>query len=128
MENQKYNLGLETLTKVDGDGGHKVIDSLNSIAPDLGKYIIEFAFGEVYNRSGLTLKQRELATIAGLTAMGKCQPQLKVHINGAINVGCSRKEIIEVIIQMAVYAGFPAALNGISVAKEVFNEVDSMSE
>jgi 4-carboxymuconolactone decarboxylase len=54
--------------------------------------------------------------------MGNALPQLKVHIHGALNVGCSRTEVIEVIIQMAVYAGFPAALNGLSAAKEVFDE------
>ena len=61
-------------------------------------------------------------TVAALTAMGCCMPQLKVHIKGALNVGCTKQEIIEIIIQMAVYAGFPVALNGISAAKEVFEE------
>ena len=54
--------------------------------------------------------------------MGNAFPQLKVHIHGALNVGCSRIEVIEIIIQMAAYAGFPAALNGLSAAKEVFDE------
>jgi 4-carboxymuconolactone decarboxylase len=72
----------------------------------------------------LDLKSREIATIAALTALGNAQPQLKVHIHGALNVGCTREEVIEVIIQMAVYAGFPAALNGMFTAKEVFKERD----
>jgi 4-carboxymuconolactone decarboxylase len=117
-----YKKGLNTLYMVDGDGGKRVIESLENIAPDLGNYIIEFVFGEIYNRKGLDLKQREIATVAALTALGSCQPQLKVHIRGALNVGCTREEIIETIIQMAVYAGFPAALNGIISAKEVFAE------
>jgi 4-carboxymuconolactone decarboxylase len=57
-----------------------------------------------------------------LTALGNAQPQLKVHIRAALNVGCSKAEILEVIMQMAVYAGFPAALNGLFAAKEVFAE------
>ena len=54
--------------------------------------------------------------------MGNALSQLKVHINGALNVGCSQTEVIQVIIQMALYAGFPGALNGLSAAKEVFDE------
>lgn len=62
---------------------------------------------------------------AALTALGHAQPQLKVHLHGALNVGCTREELVEVIIQMAVYAGFPAALNGMATAKEVFRERDA---
>jgi 4-carboxymuconolactone decarboxylase len=90
----------------------------------LGRYIIEFAFGDIYARPGLDLKLREIATVAALTALGNAQPQLKVHIHGALNVGCTREEVVEVILQMAVYAGFPAALNGVTAAKEVFQERD----
>jgi 4-carboxymuconolactone decarboxylase len=82
--------------------------------------VIQFGFGQVYSRAGLTLQQRELATIAALTAMGNAQPQLKVHIGAALNVGLSQTEIVETMIQMSVYAGFPAALNGLFAAKEVF--------
>lgn len=86
--------------------------------------LIEFPFGNIYSRPGLDLKSREIAVVAALTAMGNAAPQLKVHIQGAINVGCTRQEIVEVIIQMAVYARFPAALNGLFAAKEVFAEND----
>lgn len=120
MDNQRYKSGLNKLREIDGEAGQKVIDSLASISPDLAKYTIEFPFGDIYQRPGLDLKSRELATVAALTALGHCQPQLNVHINGALNVGCKPEEIREVIIQMAVYAGFPAALNGMLVAKEVF--------
>jgi len=124
MANDRYAEGLEKLDEIDGEAGHNVMDSLKDIAPDLGKYIIEFAFGDVYSRPGLDLKSREIATVAALTALGTAAPQLKVHINGALNVGCTRKEVVEIIIQMAVYAGFPAALNGIAAVKEVFKERD----
>jgi 4-carboxymuconolactone decarboxylase len=100
------------------------VESLKDIAPDFADLLIEFPFGDVYSRSGLDLKSREIATVAALTAMGTATPQLKVHVHGALNVGCSRQEIIEVMIQMAVYAGFPAALNGLFVAKAIFDERD----
>lgn len=122
MNNQRYESGLKKLNEIDGEAGQKVIDSLAAISPDLAKYTIEFPFGDIYRRPGLDLKSRELATVAALTALGNCLPQLNVHINGALNVGCKPEEIVEVIIQMAVYAGFPAALNGMFIAKEVFIE------
>ena len=121
----RYQQGWKKLTEVDGYAGEQVIESLKDIAPDLARYIIEFPFGDIYSRPGLDLKKREIATVAALTALGNAQPQLKVHINGALNVGCTREEVVETIIQMAVYAGFPAAINGISAAKEVFANRDT---
>lgn len=125
---ERYRRGWERLREVDGKAGEQVIDSLEDVAPDLARYVIEFPFGDVYTRPGLDLRSRELATVAALTALGTAEPQLKVHVHGALNVGCTREEVVEVIIQMAVYAGFPAALNGIGVAKEVFDERDAEAE
>ncbi len=124
MEHDRYQRGWEKLKKIDGEAGERVIESLKDIAPDLGRYTIEFPFGDIYSRPGLDLKSREIATVAALTALGNAAPQLKVHINAALNVGCTREEIVEVIMQMTVYAGFPAALNGMFAAKEVFKERD----
>ena len=124
MNQERYERGFEKLKEIDGAAGKRVIESLKDIAPDLARYTIEFPFGDIYSRPGLDLKSREIATVAALTALGHAAPQLKVHIHGALNVGCSRQEIVEIIIQMAVYAGFPAALNGMSAAKEVFQERD----
>jgi 4-carboxymuconolactone decarboxylase len=124
VSTERYQQGWRKLAEVDGHAGEQVIESLKDIAPDLARYIIEFPFGDIYSRSGLDLKSREIATVAALTAVGNAQPQLKVHVHGALNVGCTCEEVVEVIIQMAVYAGFPAALNGIFAAKEVFAERD----
>lgn len=116
----RYERGWRKLGEVDGEAGQQVVDGLRDIAPDLGRYIIEFAFGDLYSRPGLDLRSREIATVAALTALGNAAPQLKVHIHAALNVGVSKEEILEVILQMSAYAGFPAALNAVSVAKEVF--------
>ena len=116
----RYERGLAKLREIDGEAGERVLESLDGIAPDFARYLIEFPFGDIYSRPSSDLKSREIAVVAALTALGNSAPQLKVHIQGAINVGVSRAEVVETIMQMAVYAGFPAALNGLSVAKEVF--------
>lgn len=122
--NVRYARGLGKLREIDGMAGQRVIDSLADIAPDFARYLIEFPFGDIYSRPQLDLKSREIGVVAALTAMGNAAPQLKVHIHGALNVGCSHEEVVEIIMQMAVYAGFPAALNGLFAAKEVFAERD----
>ncbi len=122
MDNTRFNSGLEQLSKIDGDAGQKVIESLQDICPDLAKFTIEYPFADIYTRQGLDLKLREIATVSALTAMGTCTPQLKVHLHAALNVGCTEEEIKEVIIQMSVYAGFPSALNGMFAFKEVLSE------
>ncbi|RRY15683.1 carboxymuconolactone decarboxylase family protein [Brucella anthropi] len=112
--------GKRVLAEIDGEAGNNVIAALADIAPDFASYLFEFPFGDIYSRPGLDLRSREIATIAALTAMGTATPQLKVHIEAGLNVGLAKDEITEVIMQMAVYAGFPAALNGLFAAKEVF--------
>lgn len=121
-ESSRYSRGLEKLREIDGMAGERVVASLADIAPDFAKYLIEFPFGDIYSRPQLDLKAREIGVVAALTALGNATPQLKVHIHGALNVGCTREEVVEIIIQMSVYAGFPAALNGLFAAKEVFAE------
>lgn len=120
MDNERYIRGLAKLKEIDGQAGESVIESLKDIAPDFARLLIEFPFGDIYSRPGLDLETRELAVVAALTALGNAVPQLKVHIHAARNVGCSQEQVVEVIMQMAVYAGFPAALNGLFAAKEVF--------
>ncbi|ELI8805956.1 carboxymuconolactone decarboxylase family protein [Klebsiella michiganensis] len=120
MTSERYTIGREMLQRVDGKGGDAVVNSLKDIAPDFARYLIEFPFGDIYARPGLDLRSREIATIAALTALGNAAPQLKVHIAAGLNVGLTQEKITEVIMQMAVYAGFPAALNGLFAAKEVF--------
>lgn len=117
--------GRRALDAIDGQAGRNVVEALADIAPDFATYLFEFPFGDIYSRPGLSLRDREIATIAALAAMGTAQPQLKVHIEAGLNVGLTQDEITEVLMQMAVYAGFPAALNALFVAKEAFGARDS---
>lgn len=122
MSNTRFELGSEKLKEIDGIGGENVIQSLQDIAPDVGKYIIEFAFGDVYTRPELSMQEREIITITSLLTTGGCEPQLEVHINGSLNVGLSPEKIIETFIQCIPYTGFPKVLNAIYTAKKIFAE------
>lgn len=114
--------GEAALAKITGAEGRSVVEAIRRTSPELGDWIVDFAYGDVFSRPGVSLCTRELATVAALTALGNAQPQLKVHVEGALNVGCKPDEIVEIIMQMAVYAGFPSALNGIAAAREVFEK------
>lgn len=128
MDSDRYRRGREKLKEIHGEAGENVVATLGEVSPDLARYIFEFAFGDVYCREGLSLKEREIVTISALSALGNALPQLKTHIHAGLNVGCTRQEIVEIMIQMAVYAGFPAALNGTLAAKEVFAERDASGQ
>ncbi|KQU64570.1 MULTISPECIES: carboxymuconolactone decarboxylase family protein [unclassified Rhizobacter] len=116
----RYKRGVVQLGAVDGEAGMAVVDGLAQSFPDFATYVLEFPFGDIYSRPGLGLREREIATVAALCAMGTAGPQLRVHLHAALHVGCTPQELVEVLMQMSVYAGFPAALNGLAAAKEVF--------
>ena len=121
-EDNRYERGWDKLRAMHGQAGERVIASLKDIAPDLGKYIIEYAFGDIYSRPVLDDRQRQLVTIATLTTQGGCEPQLHVHINASLNVGLTPKEVVEAIIHCSPYTGFPKVLNAMTVANRVFEE------
>lgn len=117
-----YEAGLAALREIDGEGGEAVVASLKTISPDLGRFVIDFAFGRIYTRQGLSLHARELVTVASLAAMGCAVPQLKVHVHGFLNVGGTREQLVEVAIQISAYAGFPRAINAALAIKEVLDQ------
>lgn len=121
-EPSRRQLGLETLNLTSKGAGKRVVESLSEIAPEMADFIIDFAYADVFSRPVLSAKDKEVAMIAVCTALGGMEPQMKVHIRAALNVGCTWEELVELMNHMAVYAGFPAALNGISVLKELKTE------
>jgi 4-carboxymuconolactone decarboxylase len=118
----RFERGEKLLRKIDGD---KVADNLiaryENVAPDFTRYLVEFAFGEIYAREG-DLKHRELIAIASLATMGGCDAQLETHVHGAFNVGLAESEIVEAVMTLIPYIGFPKALNAMSVVKRVVDK------
>lgn len=122
QEKSRYDRGLDCMRNIFGPEIVSALKNLAATSPDLARCLVEFPFADIYPRPGLDLKTREMLTVAALTVLGYPQAELKEHIRGALNVGCSRDEIVEIILQMAVYAGFPAALEAIRTAAVVFGE------
>ncbi len=121
-EESRYDRGLASMRAIFGPEIDSALQGLVATSPDLARCLVEFPFGDIYPRPGLDVKTREMLTVAALTVLGYPQAELKEHIRGALNVGCTRGEILEIILQMAVYAGFPAALGAVKTAAAVFGE------
>ena len=122
---KKFNDGMKEMRKHFGKVADSWIESIREISPEFAKVNVEFPFGELYTRSVLDDKTRELCTIAALTVQGFSLPELKVHTVGALNCGASRDEILEVVTQMLAYCGFPAATNAIKSENEVYVDLDN---
>ena len=122
IQMKRHETGELTLSRITGGTGAAVVESLRDIAPDLAEWIIDFSYGDVMSRPGLDLRSRQFATVAALTSMGTAIPQLRVHLHGALNVGCEPSELGEVILQMTVYSGFPSTIDALNIAREVFKE------
>lgn len=121
---QRRARGTRILDELHPDAYGAVKEAMADIAPDFADFISDFAFGDVYGRDALALRDRQITTIAALAAIGTAAPQLKVHIQAGLRFGLSREQVVEILMQIAVYAGFPAALNALAVAKEAFAELD----
>lgn len=125
MAESRFERGSRILASIDGEDGQAVVESLQDIAPDLGKWIVEFAFGDVYADPTLDARQRELVTLGSLVTQGDTAPQLRVHIDAALHVGLTRSEVVQAILQTAPYVGFPRVINAVNVAREVFRNQET---
>ena len=123
----RYARGKELIDELMQGKGSELIEKMSAASQDLAVLTVAFPFGEIYTRPGLDLRSRELITLSALVVLG-AWPQFKVHVRGAISAGCNETEIKELIIQLAVYAGFPAALNAMQAAGEVFQEMKIEAE
>jgi 4-carboxymuconolactone decarboxylase len=118
---ERFQRGVEAIDKL-GVGYEAISSAMADIAPDLGRLVAEFAFGDLYSRPGLDPPQRQLLTIASLVALGDCEPQLRFHIKGALNVGVEPNAIVETLLHCLAFVGFPRTVNAVATAKQVFAE------
>jgi 4-carboxymuconolactone decarboxylase len=116
-DDDRYERGREKLREVHGDRSLATVESLG----DLGRLIVEVAYGEVYSRPGLSLRERQIASVAALVATGRSS-QLPVHLRSSLKAGLTADELREVIIQTATIAGFPPAMNAMSTLKTILGE------
>lgn len=118
----RHQVGLAKLKEIAGERQSKPLSDWKEVAPDMETYIVDFIAGDILSRPGLDPKFRQLVTISALGALNSAPHELKMHLHGALNLGWTREEVSEALLQLAVFAGFPASLNALSVAKEVFAE------
>lgn len=118
--NERYEKGAQLLKSKRPDEYENLTQGLARTAPDAAKYVIEFAYGDIWSRPNLELKTKALVTISCLASIGGAEPQLKSHIGGALKCGCTETEIIETLYQIIPYAGLPRALNAMKCANDVF--------
>jgi len=126
-DDDRSKKGADILAQLHAWGTPNVLGPLEQIAPDLKNMVRDFAFGEIYARPGLALKQRQLVTVTALAAMGNTGIEFKAHLLGALKVGWTKEELVEALMQLAIYAGFPAAIHALLAAKDAFAEADGIS-
>jgi len=115
----RYERGKEWLSRIAPHQEQVLKDTFDTINPDITRYVIEFGYGDIYARGILPIRNRQAATIAALAAKGTAPSQLRFHIGGGLKAGLLEAEIIEIMLLISLYAGFPAALNGILATREV---------
>jgi 4-carboxymuconolactone decarboxylase len=121
---ERYQRGLELLNRMLGEKrAEETRRRWQKLSPDFERYVLEFLSGEIWSRSGLPLKIKSLCTISALAALGRLQG-LELNIRMALKNGATREEIVETLLQIAPYAGFPAAWEGLQIAEKVFESPD----
>jgi 4-carboxymuconolactone decarboxylase len=123
MTEERYEKGLRIRREVLGaEYVNKSISMSDDFNRPLQELVTEYCWGEVWSRPGLSRKMRSLINLAMLTALNRPH-EVKLHLKGALNTGCSKEEIMEVLLQSAIYCGVPAAIDSFRLAREVFNEI-----
>ena len=117
--NKDYEKGIDILKQITDDEGMQTIKYLEDIFPDFGDKMVAFGFGQIYSRSNLELRLREVVTITTLITQGLFD-QLGFHIKAALKIGLKQEEILEIILHCAVYVGFPKACSALVIAGEIF--------
>ena len=120
-DEKAYEKGLEVRKKLWGQEGIDRLKNYEAVDKDFARLIVEYPFGSVWGREKLDLKSRSMCTVAVLTALNRT-PELDIHIRGALNLGITKEEILEILIHVGVYAGLPVTVEALRVARKIFDE------
>jgi 4-carboxymuconolactone decarboxylase len=120
-DDSRFQRGVDLIEQI-GGSTDAIFGPVADIAPDLGRYVAEFAFGDLYSRPGLDPPQRQLLTLAALIALGDCGPQLRFHTRAALNVGVAPAAIVETVLHCLTFTGFPRTVNAMAEVRAVFAE------
>jgi 4-carboxymuconolactone decarboxylase len=128
MPDDRYERGAKIVADVYKGVGAEFLAELARMVPDLPRYVREFAFGDIYSRPGLVPAERELVILACLATLGDSEHEIRAHTHGALNVGLSREQIVEAVLQTTPYAGFPRAIAAMRAVAQAFKERDADGE
>jgi 4-carboxymuconolactone decarboxylase len=121
LADERYRRGVEIQQRLSGGGPGQIANRVAEIAPDFARMTIEFPLGDLYSRGALDLRVRELAAVAVLAALGRMK-QLRLHVAAALHIGCTCEEVVEMLMQTAIYAGFPPAHDALAECHDLLSE------
>jgi len=121
---QRRARGAQKIGEILGQTPEQVERSLGDVAPQLATYVLETIYGEIYQSRALDARTRQIVTVAALATQGTAAPQLRTHIGGALRCGVTREELVEIMMQLAPFAGVAVAINGVAACREVFSAAD----
>jgi 4-carboxymuconolactone decarboxylase len=125
MNKELFEIGLQIRRDVLGaEYVDKSISQADDFNRPLQELVTEYCWGAVWSRPGISRKMRSLINLAMLTALNRPH-EVKLHLKAALNNSCSKEEIMEVLLQTAIYCGVPAAVDSFRLAREVFSDIDS---
>lgn len=120
---ERYRRGVGIAEQLAADKLEEFLTSrVAELAPDFARMVIEFSLGDLYSRDGLDMRSREIVAISSLAVLGDTGPHLRIHVRAATRLGLTKAEIIEILMQTAIYAGFPAALNALSSCHDLLTD------
>ena len=129
MMSERYRRGVDVVQHLSSGSLEKFLKAsrIAEVAPDFARMVIEFAFGDLYSREILSLRDREIVAIASLASLGHASPQLRTHVQAAQRLGLSKSEVVEILMQIAIYSGLPASLNARADCHDLLAEGDCVA-
>ncbi len=120
----RFKRGLDVLFSMSSEKMDLVTNRLAEVAPDFARLVIEYAFGAIFSRSVLDMRSRELIAVSVLTSRGDSVEPLRAHVTSALKFGTSRAEVVEAMMQVSIYSGFPVVINALTACHDLLTNPD----